>query len=95
VLLDKRPLEGDSLHYLGLNRDELHLTGSTDSRVLLLGGEPFKDPLVMWWNFVGGSHEEMAEAREDWIHHRRFGEVKVYRGDRLPAPDLMRRARET
>ena len=88
VLLDKRPLEGGTLHYLGPDRDELHLTGSTDSRVLLIGGEPFDEPIVMWWNFVGGSHEEIAMAREDWIHHQRFGEVKAYRGDRLPAPDL-------
>ncbi len=88
VLLGKRSLEGGTLHYLGTNRDELDLTGSIDSRVLLIGGEPFNEPIVMWWNFVGGSHEEIANAREDWIHHQRFGEVKAYRGARLPAPDL-------
>jgi quercetin 2,3-dioxygenase len=88
ALLEKHPLAVGSLHYLGLNRDELQLTGSVNSRVLLLGGEPFKDPLLMWWNFVGSSPEEIAQAREDWIHHRRFGEVNAYRGSRLPAPDL-------
>ena len=88
VQLNKHPLEGSTLHYLGTHRDELHLTGSIDSRVLLLGGEPFTEPIVMWWNFVGSSREVIAEAREDWIHHRRFGEVKAYRGSRLPAPDL-------
>jgi redox-sensitive bicupin YhaK (pirin superfamily) len=91
VLLDKRPLEGATLHYLGTNRDELHLTGSIGSRVLLIGGEPFTDPVIMWWNFVGSSHEEIAKAREDWIEHRRFGDVKAYRGPRLPAPDLAKR----
>jgi len=90
VLLDKRPLEGGTLHYLGTDRDELHLTGSIDSRVLLIGGEPFTEPVVMWWNFVGGSHEEIAIAREDWIQHQRFGEVKAYPGARLPAPDLVK-----
>lgn len=88
VQLNKRPLEGGTLHYLGLKRDELHLAGSAGSRVLLIGGAPFNEPIVMWWNFVGTSHEQMAEAREDWIHHRRFGEVKAYKGSRLPAPDL-------
>jgi redox-sensitive bicupin YhaK (pirin superfamily) len=92
VLLNKRPLAGGTLHYLGTNRDELHLSGSVDARVLLLGGEPFNDPIVMWWNFVGSSHEEISAAREDWIHHRRFGEVKAYRGARLPAPDLAKLA---
>jgi quercetin 2,3-dioxygenase len=92
VSLNKRPLAGATLHYLGASRDELHLTGSVDSRVLLIGGEPFKDPIVMWWNFVGTTREEIAEAREDWMNHRRFGEVKAYRGERLPAPDLARLA---
>ena len=90
--LNKRPLERRSLHYLGTARDELHLTGSVDTRVLLIGGEPFEEPVVMWWNFVGSTREEMATAREDWIEHRRFGEVKAYRGPRLPAPDMARLA---
>jgi len=90
VSLNKRPLEGQTLHYLGTNRDELHLTGSPDARLLFIGGEPFKDPILMWWNFVGSTHEEISEAREDWVQHRRFGEVKAYCGARLPAPDLAR-----
>ena len=92
VFLNKQPLESDTLHYLGTNREELHLTGSVGSRALLIGGEPFKDPIIMWWNFVGTTHEEIAEAREDWGQHRRFGEVTAYRGARLPAPDLMKLA---
>ena len=92
VSLNNHPLEGRTLHYLGLNRDDLHLAGSADSRVLLLGGEPFTDPVLMWWNFVGTTHEEIAQAREDWINRERFGEVKAYRGARLPAPDLAKLA---
>jgi redox-sensitive bicupin YhaK (pirin superfamily) len=92
VSLNQRPLEDGTLHYLGANRHELQLSGSADSRVLLIGGEPFTDPILMWWNFVGSTHHEIAEAREDWIQHRRFGEVAAYRGPRIPAPDLMRLA---
>ena len=88
VQLNNQPLAGGALHYLGTDREELDLVGSAGSRVLLLGGEPFSEPIVMWWNFVGSSYEEIAEAREDWIHHRRFAEVKAYRGERLPAPEL-------
>jgi quercetin 2,3-dioxygenase len=88
VRLNDQPLQAATLHYLGLDRDELHLTGAIGSRVLLIGGEPFKDPIVMWWNFVGSTREEIAQAREDWVNHQRFGEVKAYRGARLPAPDL-------
>jgi len=90
--LNTHPLEAGTLHYLGTNRDELNLAGAVGSRVLLIGGEPFNDPIVMWWNFVATTREEIASAREDWINQQRFGEVKAYHGARLPAPDLARLA---
>jgi len=33
---------------------------------LLLGGEPFAEELVMWWNFLGRSHEEIERFRAEW-----------------------------
>lgn len=42
----------------------------------------------MWWNFVGRSHEEIEQGRQDWMEGPRFGEVKGYDGARLPAPGL-------
>ncbi len=42
----------------------------------------------MWWNFIGRSHADIAEAREAWMAGDRFGEVSGYDGDRLPAPGL-------
>jgi hypothetical protein len=43
----------------------------------------------MWWNFVGRDHEDIATAREEWTRaDARFGTVRGYRGDRLPAPSL-------
>ncbi len=30
------------------------------TRLLLLGGPPFGEPIVMWWNFVGRTHEEIV-----------------------------------
>ena len=27
---------------------------------MLLGGEPFGEEIVMWWNFVGRSHDEIV-----------------------------------
>ncbi|GAB76923.1 hypothetical protein SAMN05421595_2059 [Austwickia chelonae] len=65
--------------------------GGAGARVVLLGGEPFTEEFVMWWNFVGGSHEEVAAAREQWNDRDgRFGEVPGYRGATswLPAPPL-------
>ena len=75
------------LLYLGTGRTELKLEGA--GRALLLGGEPFPDELVMWWNFVGRSHEEIATAREDWeAEDTRFGVVDGHDGARIPAPEL-------
>ena len=59
------------------------------TRLLLLGGEPFEEQLVMWWNFVGRSGEEIADYAEQWnAESARFGAVVGYDGDRLEAPPL-------
>lgn len=78
--------------YLGAGREAIDLTG--DARFLLLGGEPFEEQLVMWWNFIGRSHEEIVAARNDWMASidahgtDRFPAVPGYDGDALPAPPL-------
>jgi redox-sensitive bicupin YhaK (pirin superfamily) len=75
------------LLYLGTGRTDVLVEGT--GRALLLGGEPFPDELVMWWNFVGRSHEEIATARADWqAAGPRFGEVEGHDGARIPAPGL-------
>lgn len=67
VLEDHRVLEADSLVYLGTNRRAIRLTaGAGGARVLLLGGEPFAEEIVMWWNFIGRSHDEIAGFRQLW-----------------------------
>jgi len=77
-----------ALLYLGSGRTTLTVGSQRPTRVFLLGGEPFEEPLVMWWNFVAGSHDEIVQARADWQAGRRFGPVRGYPGDRLPAPAL-------
>jgi redox-sensitive bicupin YhaK (pirin superfamily) len=92
--VDGGALMPGSLLYLGRSRSEVVLRGTEESRLFLLGGEPFDEPLVMWWNFVGRTHEEIVEAREDWQAGRRlgagdrFGTVAGYAGDPLPAPEM-------
>jgi redox-sensitive bicupin YhaK (pirin superfamily) len=83
-------LDTETLVYLGSGRDELEFAAVADTRLLLLGGEPFTDELVMWWNFVGRSHEEIAAARADWegADPGRFGVVAGHDGERIPAPEL-------
>jgi len=79
------------LLYLGTDRESLGVTaGAEGAIVLLLGGEPLGEELVMWWNFVGRTHEEIVEAREDWeAHSDRFGPpIAAHHGERIPAPPL-------
>ena len=54
------------LVYLPPGRPRLTVTASEEARVLLLGGPPFGEQIVMWWNFVGRDHAEVAQARADW-----------------------------
>ncbi|HEY0640214.1 MAG TPA: pirin family protein [Pseudonocardiaceae bacterium] len=77
-----------SLLYLGCGRRTLRLRAAAPARLLLLGGEPFAEQLVMWWNFVGRTGEEIAAAREAWASTDLFGTVPGQHGDRLAAPAL-------
>jgi quercetin 2,3-dioxygenase len=82
------PLRKGQLMYVGTGRSSLTLS-AMDGRALLLGGEPFPDDLVMWWNFVGRSHDEIATARAAWeASDDRFGVVAGHDGARIPAPGL-------
>jgi len=76
-----------------VSRSAADFASRTGARVLLIGGPPFPEPILMWWNFVARTQEEIAQARADWEQHQRFGDVPAYRGPRLSAPSLVRFAR--
>lgn len=59
-------LATSEIAYVGSDRDRLHLSTQAPARLLLLGGEPFDEQIVMWWNFIGRTHEEIVEYREQW-----------------------------
>ncbi|MFF0425006.1 pirin family protein [Streptomyces sp. NPDC004520] len=86
--VDGVPVLPGSMLYLGCGRTELPLRALSDAGLMLLGGEPFEEEIVMWWNFVGRTDDEIRKAREDWMATDRFGEVKGYDGDRLDAPEV-------
>jgi redox-sensitive bicupin YhaK (pirin superfamily) len=98
VLLDRGEVDAGGmglgvadLWYQSPGHDAVTLTNRGDgpARMLLLGGTPFAEELVMWWNFVGRSHADIVAYRRQWQEHdERFGAVSGYPGDRLPAPPL-------
>ncbi|SDG88470.1 hypothetical protein SAMN05421505_1097 [Sinosporangium album] len=86
--VDGVPVPPGALLYLGTGRRELRLRTSAGSRLMLLGGEPFDEEIVMWWNFVGRTGQEIAQARQEWADGELFGTVHGYAGPRLNAPAL-------
>ena len=65
-------------------------------RALLIGGAPLGERIVMWWNFIGRSHEEITDFRQHWqteviaaqTDDGQFGHVDGFDGIPLPAPEL-------
>lgn len=102
VLIEDQALETDQLGYLPPGTGRLRLrTGDAPARLLLLGGPPFGEQIVMWWNFVGRSHEEIETFRGRWqeeiateatdvIEQPWYGLPEGDPGDPLPAPTLPR-----
>ncbi|MGW4840278.1 pirin family protein [Streptomyces globisporus] len=73
----------------GIGSLTLRNTSPARARAVLLGGPPFEEEIVMWWNFIGRNHDDIVRARRDWEEQsERFGAVEGYAGERLPAPEL-------
>lgn len=82
-------LDSEHLLYLGLGREAIEVSSTGGATVFLIGGEPFEAEIVMWWNFVGRTHDEIAVAREDWkALSPRFDHVVGHGDERVPAPPL-------
>lgn len=96
VLLDTGSLTVDDealpLSHLGFReagQSELRLSaGPEGARLLLIGGAPFGESIVMWWNFIGRSHDEIVAYRDAWQGGVGFGEIAEYPGRPLPAPPM-------
>lgn len=85
VRVNGRDVDASSLAWLEPGDRALTVTAQTPARILLLGGEPLGEQLVMWWNFVGRSHEEIADARDAWQDdQRRASMFGVLVDDPLP-----------
>lgn len=59
-------LKAHELGYVEPGHEVLVLTAAEDSLLLVLGGPPFGEQIVMWWNFIGREHDEVAAYRAQW-----------------------------
>ena len=64
------------LVYLGPGRDEVRVRTRRAARAMLVGGVPFEEPILMWWNYVARTRDEISAAHQDWPG----------RSDRFPVP---------
>jgi redox-sensitive bicupin YhaK (pirin superfamily) len=87
VLVGEQVVRPGELAYLGQGRDQVALSAAHPARLLLLGGEPFPEPMLMWWNFVVRSRDELDRAYREWqADDPRFGRLRSPLA-RIPAPN--------
>ena len=74
--IDGHVIEPGYLAYLGIGRTELGLVAREPTRALLFGGVPLDEPVMMWWNYVARTRQEILEAHRSWLaDDGRFGRV--------------------
>ena len=76
VTIDGTTLTPGKLGYLGIGRDEFAVTATEPTRMMLFGGVPLEDELIMWWNYVARTRDEITDAHNSWTNDDgRFGKV--------------------
>jgi redox-sensitive bicupin YhaK (pirin superfamily) len=84
--------EVGELIYYRPGDEALLIKADPGSRFILIGGEPFCEPFIIWWNFIGRSHEEIVSMRNEWA--KGLGASDTYPnfvddlGGEIPAPAL-------
>ncbi|WP_104490042.1 pirin family protein [Acinetobacter indicus] len=87
--INQHELNEDNMVVLEPGLQDIEIELHQGARVLLLGGEPFESAILLWWNFVGRTQDELSEARDQWVNQDpRFGNIPDYNGPRLEAPAL-------
>ena len=87
AIVNGHDLNSDNMVVLEPGISQIEVELPKGSRLLLIGGEPFESPNLLWWNLVGRTQEELKTATEQWINQdARFGTIPDYDGPRLEAP---------
>lgn len=76
------------LFYFAPGNTSVTIEANANTRLLLVGGEPFEEDLIIWWNFVARTGDEIVKATDDWNAGRHFPEVPKTPLKRLVAPDV-------
>jgi len=87
ALVDGQAIEPGTLLVADPGRSALELACDGAAQLLLIGGVPWPQPPLIWWNFVARAADEVAQAAADWNAGRRFGAVPGASLPRIVAPD--------
>ncbi len=106
VTVDGVPLAAAELAFVPVGAEAIEIRAAARTRLLLIGGTPLGERIVMWWNFVGRDHSEIEEYRQEWQQlvapdpaapapQQRFLLPDDGRHPPIPAPELPRNVRLT
>jgi redox-sensitive bicupin YhaK (pirin superfamily) len=87
VLVDESVIRDSQLLYIASGKGEIEIKSDLPFRLILIGGQALGEDLVMWWNFVGRSHEEIIQMRQNW-EDGKYPRVADQIGGRIPAPQM-------
>ena len=89
LAINQEELPLHHLDYMSAGSQSAHMSSTNGAKIVLLGGVPFQEEIVMWWNFIGRSHEEIVKMRTDWNNRaNRFPDFDDQIHGRIPAPPL-------
>lgn len=89
IIINGDRVDANQLHYIPTGTSDISIQSSENFRAIVIGGEPFNEQIIMWWNFIGRTHEEIQAMRLDWENQSpRFKSFEDRIGERIPAPAL-------
>ena len=89
VEVDGKEIAPGELAYSAPGKDLIVMDAPAGSRFIVIGGKPFKEQIVMWWNFIARNHSEIVAMREAWNQAAPiFAPFEDQINQRLLAPEL-------
>lgn len=89
ISINDSPIPFGYLHYVPAGSTSIRISSQDGAKIILLGGLPFDEEILMWWNFIGRTHEEIEQMRQEWnSRSTKFPPFTDHIGGWIPAPDL-------
>jgi redox-sensitive bicupin YhaK (pirin superfamily) len=80
--------QGQAIYLAPYEHDQLTIQADPQTKLLLLGGEPFEEQIVMWWNFIARTNDEIVKMRTKWNTQQWLPQFPDQIGGYIPAPEL-------